>query len=75
VREARIALGGVATVPWRAHEAEAALRGQTLDEAAAMKAADAAFAAAQTRSHNAFKVSIGKETIVRALLEAKAMEV
>jgi xanthine dehydrogenase YagS FAD-binding subunit len=75
VREARIALGGVATVPWRAHEAEAALRGQTLDEATAMKAADAAFAGARTRPRNAFKVPIGKETIVRALLEAKAMEV
>jgi xanthine dehydrogenase YagS FAD-binding subunit len=75
VREARIALGGVATVPWRAHEAEAALRGQVLDEAAAMRAADAAFAGARTRPHNQFKVPIGRETIVRALLEAKAMKV
>jgi xanthine dehydrogenase YagS FAD-binding subunit len=75
VREARIALGGVATVPWRAHDAEAALRGQVLDEAAAMKAADAAFAGARTRPHNAFKVPLGKETLVRALLETKAMQV
>jgi xanthine dehydrogenase YagS FAD-binding subunit len=75
VREARIALGGVAAVPWRAHEAEAALRGQILDEAAATKAADAAFAGARTRPHNAFKVPIGKETVIRALLETKAMEV
>jgi xanthine dehydrogenase YagS FAD-binding subunit len=45
VREARIALGGVATVPWRAREAEAALRGRRLDEASAEIAAEAAFAA------------------------------
>ncbi len=32
VRDARIALGGLATVPWRAREAEAALRGKALDE-------------------------------------------
>ena len=32
MREARIALGGVATVPWRAKEAEAALRGKAIDE-------------------------------------------
>ncbi len=75
VREARIALGGVATVPWRAHEAEAALRGKTLDEATAIQAADAAFATARTQPHNAFKVPIGKQTIVRALLETKAMKV
>jgi len=46
VREARIALGGVATRPWRAREAEAALRGKTLDENSARAAAEAAFAAA-----------------------------
>jgi xanthine dehydrogenase YagS FAD-binding subunit len=73
VREARIALGGVATVPWRAHEAEAALRGKTLDEGSAMQAADAAFAHARTQQHNAFKVPLGKQTIVRALLETKTM--
>jgi xanthine dehydrogenase YagS FAD-binding subunit len=75
VREARIALGGVATVPWRAHEAEAALRGKTLDEGTAAQAAEAAFATASTRQHNAFKVPLGKQTIVRALLETKAMKV
>jgi xanthine dehydrogenase YagS FAD-binding subunit len=75
VREARIALGGVATVPWRAHQAEAVLRGKTLDEASAMQAADAAFADARTQQHNAFKVPLGKQTIVRALLETKAMRV
>jgi xanthine dehydrogenase YagS FAD-binding subunit len=75
VREARIALGGVATVPWRAREAEAVLKGKSLDEALAAKAADAAFANAQTREHNAYKVPLGKQTLIRALLEAQAMKV
>ena len=75
VREVRIALGGVATVPWRALEAETALRGQVLDEAAATRAADAAFSSARTARHNAFKVPLGKATLVRALLEARAMRI
>jgi xanthine dehydrogenase YagS FAD-binding subunit len=75
VREARIALGGVATVPWRAREAEASLRGQVLDEASAARAADIAFSGARTARHNAYKVPLGKATLVRALLEARAMRV
>jgi xanthine dehydrogenase YagS FAD-binding subunit len=75
VRHARIALGGVATVPWRAREAEQALEGETLDEASAAKAADAAFAAAQPHEHNAFKIPLGKQTLVRALLETRDMKV
>ena len=74
VRRARIALGGVATVPWRARQAAQALRGKPGTEAPAKAAADAAFADAKTREHNAFKVSLGKETLVRALLEAAKME-
>jgi len=73
VRSARIALGGVAAVPWRAKEAEALLAGKPLDEAAATKAADAAFAGAKTHTHNAYKVPLGKATLVRALLTAQAM--
>jgi xanthine dehydrogenase YagS FAD-binding subunit len=74
VREVRIALGGVATVPWRARRAEAALSGQHLDEAAAKTAAEIAFADAQPSEHNAFKIDLGKATLVRALLETQAME-
>jgi xanthine dehydrogenase YagS FAD-binding subunit len=73
VRAARIALGGVATVPWRAREAEQALQGRTLDEAAAVAAAQAAFAKAQTRAGNRFKPELGRQTLVRALLEAKML--
>jgi xanthine dehydrogenase YagS FAD-binding subunit len=75
VREARIALGGVATVPWRAREAEATLKDQRLDEQAATHAADLAFADARTTEHNAYKVPLGKQTLVRALLEAGRMEI
>ncbi|HVY59860.1 MAG TPA: xanthine dehydrogenase family protein subunit M [Xanthobacteraceae bacterium] len=75
VRHARIALGGVATVPWRAREAEQALEGQPLDEERAMAAADAAFANANPHAHNAYKVPLGKRTLVRALLAAARMEI
>lgn len=75
VRSVRIALGGVATVPWRAHEAEAVLSGQRLNEALAARAAEVAFESAQPRRHNAFKVPLGKRVLVRALLETHAMSV
>ncbi|WP_225770960.1 xanthine dehydrogenase family protein subunit M [Inquilinus sp. Marseille-Q2685] len=74
VREARIALGGVATVPWRARAAEAALKGKPLDEDAAEAAAQAAFASARPQRHNAFKVELGRRTLVRALLQTARME-
>lgn len=71
VRSARIAVGGVATIPWRAREAEVVLAGQPLDEATATRAAEAAFAGARTYANNGFKVPLGKATLVRALLAAK----
>jgi xanthine dehydrogenase YagS FAD-binding subunit len=74
VREARIALGGVATVPWRSREAETALTGKTLTEAVAEDAARAAFANARPRVHNAFKVALGQSTLVRALLQTAELE-
>src|SRR5262249_35908392 len=59
--DARIALGGVATVPWRASAAEQVLlRGQTVDDASIEAAADAAFNGARAQEHNAFKVELGK---------------
>jgi xanthine dehydrogenase YagS FAD-binding subunit len=74
VREARIALGGVATRPWRARSAEALLRGRTLDETAAQAAAQAAFSDAVTHGQNDFKPELGRRTLIRALLETAAME-
>ena len=75
VREARIALGGVASRPWRARAAEAALKGQRLNEAAASEAARATFADARPHGQNGFKIELGKRTLVRALLQAAAMKV
>jgi xanthine dehydrogenase YagS FAD-binding subunit len=74
VREARIALGGLATTPWRARAAEAILKGRVLDEKASQDAAEAAFRDAVPREHNGFKVALGKRTLIRALHETAAME-
>jgi xanthine dehydrogenase YagS FAD-binding subunit len=67
--DARVAVGGVATVPWRLASVEAALRGAPVSlesfEAAAAVAADGA----TPLSANGFKVSLLKRTVVRALLE------
>jgi xanthine dehydrogenase YagS FAD-binding subunit len=75
VREARVALGGVAYRPWRAHAAEAVLKGRKLDTSLATSTARAAFADAQPREHNRFKIELGQRTIERALLQAQAMVV
>ncbi|MEV5536516.1 xanthine dehydrogenase family protein subunit M [Saccharopolyspora shandongensis] len=69
IADARVAVGGVATVPWRLPAVEEALRGAPATtesfEAAASLAADGA----RPLSGNAFKVSLLKRTVVRALLE------
>jgi xanthine dehydrogenase YagS FAD-binding subunit len=75
VRDVRIALGGVATVPWRAHEAEALLKEQKFDEALAGRAAEVAFAGAKPSKHNAFKIALGKRVVTRALHQAAMMEI
>jgi xanthine dehydrogenase YagS FAD-binding subunit len=75
VNEARIALGGVATKPWRAHEAEAALKGKPLTDETAQAAARAAFSQAKTHAGNAFKSELGRRTLVRALHEAAALNI
>jgi xanthine dehydrogenase YagS FAD-binding subunit len=75
VREARIGLGGVATVPWRGREAEGVLKGKALSQESAQAAAEAAFASAQSRDQNAYKPELGRRTLVRALLTAAALEI
>lgn len=74
IREARIALGGLATRPWRAREAEAALRDQPADESHAQAAAQQAFALATTHGDNNFKPELGRRTLVRAVLACAALE-
>jgi xanthine dehydrogenase YagS FAD-binding subunit len=75
IRDARVALGGVATVPWRAREAEALLKGQKFDDALAQRVAEAAFADARGRRHNSFKIALGKRVVARALQQAVMMEI
>jgi xanthine dehydrogenase YagS FAD-binding subunit len=75
VRDARVALGGVATVPWRAREAEALLQGQKFDDGLAQRVADAAFSGAHARLHNEFKIGLGKRVVARALHQAAALEI
>src|SRR5207237_10588200 len=52
VRDVRIAIGGVATKPWRSHDAERALIGRRADAAAYRDAAETALAGAVPRAHN-----------------------
>jgi xanthine dehydrogenase YagS FAD-binding subunit len=75
VRAARIALGGLATAPWRAVEAEAFLRGKRIGEDNAAAAASAAFASAQGYGHNDFKIELGKRTLARALQQTAALQI
>jgi len=65
---ARIAMGGVAHKPWRLTEAEAALRGVSLDDSGALKGAIAtSFAEARPLAHNAFKIELAQRVALRAL--------
>ncbi|MFN2460157.1 MAG: xanthine dehydrogenase family protein subunit M [Candidatus Velthaea sp.] len=70
IRAARVALGGVATVPWRARGAEAALEGSAPGADAFARAADAAVDGAVARTHNAFKIELARRAVVRALATA-----
>src|SRR6201993_587120 len=67
IERARVALGGVGTVPWRSREAEHVLEGQTANDATFRKAAEAALRDAQPASETGFKVELAKRCIVRAL--------
>jgi xanthine dehydrogenase YagS FAD-binding subunit len=71
--DARIALGGVATKPWRSPEAESALTGKPAGAAAYQAAANAAVEGAIPRAHNAFKIELAKRTLMRALARAAAL--
>ncbi len=63
----RLALGGVATLPWRARGAEDVLRGAPATAGTFRAAAEAAFAGAAPRPGNAFKIELARRTVVRAL--------
>jgi xanthine dehydrogenase YagS FAD-binding subunit len=71
VRDCRIALGGVAHVPWRATRAEEALRGAPADEQSFAAAADAELAAAKPLRDNGFKLPLARALVVRTLMELR----
>jgi xanthine dehydrogenase YagS FAD-binding subunit len=67
IAEVRLALGGVATKPWRARRAEQVLAGAPAETASFARAALEELAPAVPRKLNAFKVELAERTIVRAL--------
>jgi xanthine dehydrogenase YagS FAD-binding subunit len=71
IRAARLGLGGIATKPWRAIEAEQTLPGRKATDDAFREAAEIALAGAVGRAHNQFKIELAKRTIVRAFATAR----
>ena len=72
IRDARLALGGVAAKPWRARSAERILAGSNPDAAAFRRAAEAALADAKPSGDNMFKIELAQRILVRALALAAA---
>lgn len=72
ITEARIALGGVATKPWRALEAERALVGQKADRGLFTQVGNDAMQGARAYEHNAFKIPLGQQVVTRNLRDLTA---
>ncbi|TCL02934.1 FAD binding domain-containing protein [Sodalis ligni] len=70
IRDIHIAMGGVATKPWRARAVEAALRGKPFNEDEIRRAAALITADARPLEHNRFKIVLAPRVITRALLTA-----
>ncbi len=73
VRDCRIALGGVATKPWRARAAEAALKGAKPTAENFLAAAEAELKPAVARAHNGFKIELCRRTLMQALQTTAAL--
>ncbi len=67
VADSRVALGGIATIPWRSLAAEDALRGQPATRENFTRAAQAALHGARGYGENDFKIALAERTLVRAL--------
>lgn len=74
VRDVRVAMGGVATKPWRCRNVEAALRGRTFDEPAIRAAAALAVEGAVDWGHNGFKIELAPRVVARALMQVGGLE-
>jgi xanthine dehydrogenase YagS FAD-binding subunit len=70
VKQARLAVGGVAHKPWRDEAAETALRGQPANQASFAAAADLLLRDSKGYAHNAFKIDLARRAIIRALTQA-----
>lgn len=68
IRDLRVALGGVATRPWRARAVEDALRGQPLEEARIIEASRLAVEGAVAHGDNAYKIDLTPRVVTRAIL-------
>jgi xanthine dehydrogenase YagS FAD-binding subunit len=73
IREARLAAGGVGTIPWRLPKIEAALKGQPATQASYEQALADVGEGAVTHHFNKFKVPLLRQTALRALLAAGAI--
>ncbi len=67
-QDARVVLGGVAPIPWRAAKAETFLRGKKVDESVAQRVGEIALEGARPMKDNVYKVGLAKSLIQRALL-------
>jgi xanthine dehydrogenase YagS FAD-binding subunit len=72
VTEARVALGGVASRPWRDREAEALLVGQRATAESFRRVAEALLEGARGSGHNTFKIELARRVVVRGLMLAAA---
>ena len=72
IKDARLAMGGVAHKPWRLHEAEAYLKGKPATEEAFKKAAQVAMQGAKAYQYNQFKLTLAPNAILQALKTAVA---
>jgi xanthine dehydrogenase YagS FAD-binding subunit len=69
IRDARIAAGGVGTKPWRLPAVAEALIGKQVGQGTFERAVELAANDARPLSQNAFKVTLLKRTLVRALMQ------
>jgi xanthine dehydrogenase YagS FAD-binding subunit len=75
IKQARIVLGGVAPIPWRAGKAESFLTGKTLNADVLVEAARLALDGAKPLEKNAYKIPLTQTLVRRALLKVGGLAV
>lgn len=73
IKEARLAMGGVAHKPWRLTEAEKSLIGKPATEATFKQAAAIAMQGAKGLKFNSFKLKMAPNTMIQALKTASGI--